>query len=264
MSKDGAAEKRTQILPTSSLESNTIASYSPADSMLTPPQIGVKIGNSMSNVVGGIKGVGFYIDQIGFGESSTGLTKNMDLRPLGINYFIDTGSQCSNGANAWYYMKGIPEGDALGKNVKKAMREMGLPGLRGLAPGMLEDAKHALDPAPLMDALLGSGYPECELVEKQVGDLYGRTENSEGQSWIADPATIIRKNGLAYQKRWVKKEGARGRLSRDEWLDTTKTQNRDGSNIKQAVSPFENYVTYPSTIIVIGALCLVAYGIMKK
>jgi hypothetical protein len=98
--------------------------YNPADAMLTPPQIGVKVGDSMEDVINSVKGVGFYTDQIGFGGPSTGLTKGMPLKPLGVNYFMKTGSKCSNGADMWHYMKGIPEGDALGEKIKKSMAEM--------------------------------------------------------------------------------------------------------------------------------------------
>jgi len=260
MSGTQGSEKRAEILPSVPSLGFSGSSYSPADSMLTPKQIGVEVGNSMSDVVAGVKGVGFYIDQIGFGAPSTGLTQGMDLRPLGINYFIDTGVECSNGAHAWYYMKGIPEGDALGKTVQKAMKEMGLPPLQGLAPGMLEDAKHALNPEPLLGALLGSGYPKCDEVEKQVGDYYGHIGNEDG-SWIADPDTAYYKSdGLQYQKRWVQT----GSLSRDEWISTEKTQNPDGSDIPETfVNQFGNYI-YPSSIIVVGVLCLLAYGIVKK
>ena len=260
MSGTQGSEKRAEILPSVPSLGFSGSSYSPADSMLTPKQIGVEVGNSMSDVVAGVKGVGFYIDQIGFGAPSTGLTQGMNLRPLGINYFIYTGVECSNGAHAWYYMKGIPEGDALGKTVQRAMADMGLPPLQGLAPGMLEDAKHALNPEPLLGALLGSGYPSCDLVEKQVGDYYGHIGNEDG-SWIADPDTAYYKSdGLQYQKRWVQT----GSLSRDEWISTEKTQNPDGSDIPETfVNQFGNYI-YPSSIIVVGALCLLAYGVVKK
>jgi ABC-type dipeptide/oligopeptide/nickel transport system permease subunit len=78
----------------------------------------------------------------------------MDLRPLGINYFLNTGQKCSNGADMFQYFKGIPTGDALGKKVSRDMAAMGLPPLKGLAPGMVEDAKEALNPANLMNAML--------------------------------------------------------------------------------------------------------------
>ena len=79
------SETRTSILP--SMVPSGLgffgSSYSPADAMLTPNQIGVSVGSSISDVVSAVKGVGFYGDQIGFGAPSTGLTRGMDLREKG-------------------------------------------------------------------------------------------------------------------------------------------------------------------------------------
>ena len=262
------SEQRTSILP------NMVPSglgffgspYKPADQMPTPSQIGIHAGNSMSDVVAGIKGVGYYIDQIGFGGASTGLTGGMGLKPLGVNYFINTGTQCSNGATMWTYMQGIPEGNALGDKVKQAMADMGMPALRGLAPGMLEDAENGLNPAPLMNTLLGSGYPQCKQVEMMVGDANGNiADPSTNEAWIADLETAYRKgDGLYYQRRWVQdtdKKGNKVDLSRDEWVSSPKTFNSDGTPIKEA---FESAITHPGTIITVGVLCLLAMAFVRR
>jgi hypothetical protein len=239
--------------------------YSPADAMKTPSQIGVKVGSSMGDVVSAVKGVGFYIDQIGFGAPSTGLTSGMDLKPLGVNYFIKTGTECSNGATMWTYMQGIPEGDALGKGVKQAMADMGMPALKGLAPGMLEDAKNGLNPAPLMNSLLGSGYPQCKQVTLQVGDAYGRIkDDTTGEPWIADPETAKKRgDGLYYQTRWVQDTNSDGPvdLTRDEWIAAPKTYNADGTAITQG---FEDMMTRPTTVIGVGILCLLAMAFVRR
>jgi len=176
------SETRSSILP--SMIPSGIgffgSPYSPADAIKTPSQIGVKVGDSMSDVINAIKGVGFYTDQIGFGAPSTALTQGMPLAPLGVNYFMKTGLTCSNGAEMWEYVQGITQGDALGNKIKNAMSEMGLPPLKGLAPGMIEDAENALNPAPLINALFGSGYPQCKQGSYSVGDAYCN---------IADPST---------------------------------------------------------------------------
>ena len=259
------SEKRTSILP--SMVPDGIgffgSPYSPADAMLTPAQIGVRVGNNMSDVINAVKGVGFYTDQIGFGAPSTRLTAGMPLKPLGVNYFMKTGSRCSNGADMWYYMKGITEGDALGKKVKQAMADMGLPPLQGLAPGMIEDAENALNPAPLMNALFGSGYPQCKQVTLPVGDAYGRIGDG-GESWIADPNTA-RNTGRGYvQTKWVQDTDRAGNpvnLTRDQWAGTPKTFNPNGTPIKEG---FQDILTKPSTIIIVGVLCLLALGVVKK
>ena len=239
--------------------------YSPADAMLTPPQIGVQVGDSMESVVNAIKGVGFYTDQIGFGAPSTSFTRDMPLKPLGVNYFIKTGQKCSNGADMWHYMNGIPEGDALGQNMKRVMEEMGMPPLKGLAPGMLEDAKHALNPSPLINAMFGSGYPQCKQVTLPVGDAYGRIADKRTQeSWITDPKTA-QWNGSSYvQKRWVQDTDRKGNpigLDRAAWARVPRTFNADGTPKKQ--EGFD-MLTRPSTMIVVGALCVIAFAVMRR
>ena len=262
------SEQRTSILP--SMVPSGLgflgSPYKPADQMPTPSQIGVRAGDSMGDVVAGIKGVGYYIDQIGFGAPSTGLTNGMDLKPLGVNYFINTGTKCSNGADMWTYMQGIPEGNALGDRVQQAMASMGMPPLKGLAPGMLEDAENGLNPAPLMNSLLGSGYPQCKQVEQMVGDAEGRiADPSSNEAWIADLGTAYRKSdGLYYQKRWVQDTDAQGNkidLTRDQWITAKKTFHADGTPVSEG---FESIMTHPATVITVGVLCILAFAFVRK
>ena len=274
------SEQRKQILPVVNVSSTSSPNidgfadsglgffgspYSPADAMLTPPQIGVQVGNSMESVVNAIKGVGFYTDQIGFGAPSTSFTRGMPLKPLGVNYFIKTGQTCSNGADMWHYMNGIPEGDALGENMKRVMEEMGMPPLKGLAPGMLEDVKHALNPSPLINAMFGSGYPQCKQVTLPVGDAYGRiADKSTQESWITDPESA-QWNGSSYvQKRWVQDTDRKGNpigLDREAWASVPRTFNADGTPKKK--EGFD-MLTRPSTMIVVGALCVIAFAVLRK
>lgn len=233
--------------------------YSHADNLPPPGDIGVHVGDSMEDVIYGVKGVGYYTDVIGFGESSNALTNNMDLKPLGVNYFIKTGQQCSNGANMWYYMNGIPDGNALGEKVAKSMKGMGLPALRGLAPGMIDDAKNALNPMPLINSLYGSGYPVCEQKTLQVGDARGRIQDSDGTPWIEGKANCA--NGTCTQTKWVQAVSKEGpiTISKEKWESTPKRYNKDG----MPISGFVDYVSHPSSMIVIGILCILALGIKK-
>lgn len=265
------SDTRPNILGSTSVSSTNPSvigtSYKPGDAMLTPPQIGVRVGNNMGDVINAVKGVGFYIDQIGFGAPSTGLTQGMDLRPLGVNYFIRTGKQCSNGADMWQYMQGITDGNALGERVKITMKEMGLPGLRGLAPGMIEDAQHALDPAPLMNAAFGSGYPQCKQVTLPVGDSYGRIyDSTTGDQWIMDPQTAVYRNGGYVQTKWVQDTDQRGEpisISRDQWAATPKVYNRDGTRAP-VTEGFCGFLMRPEAMITVGILCILAFAFVKK
>jgi hypothetical protein len=263
------SEKRTSILPSMIPEGIGFfgSPYKPADAMMTPPQIGVQVGNSMDDVINAVKGVGFYSDQIGFGAPSTGLTQGMPLKPLGVNYFMKTGLSCSNGAEMWQYMQGITQGDALGEKMKMVMAEMGLPPLQGLAPGMIEDAENALNPSPLINAMFGSGYPQCKQVTLPVGDAYGRVMDSDtNEDWIGD-STGLQQTGNGYvQTRWVQDTDRLGNpinLTRDQWVAAPKTFNPDGTPV-QTQEAFEDFMTRPSTIIVVGVLCILALGFVKN
>jgi hypothetical protein len=104
----------------------------------------------------------------------------------------------------YQYVNGIPDGTALGKSVKRALEQLGVPGMRGLAPGMMEDVKSALDPAPILTAALGNPYPVCKKVTLPVGDSEGRLRDPNPENnavWISDPVQMI--NGKPHQTRWV-------------------------------------------------------------
>jgi hypothetical protein len=142
---------------------------------------------------------------IGFGAPSSAFTQDKPgLKPLGVNYFINSGLTCSNGATMWEYVQTIPDGSALGDKVKDALAGVGLPALRGMAPGMLEDVKFALNPSPVINAVVGSGYPQCELVRKRVGDNDGQIQNVDGVL-LVDPVGIMSSNGGPpyFQEHWV-------------------------------------------------------------
>jgi hypothetical protein len=199
-------EKRANVLPvgTASGPGFLGPSYNPADEMLPPAAVGVRRGGDLGDVVGAVKGIIYYGDMIGFGAPSSGFTRGMPgLRPLGVNYFVNSGLTCSNGATMWEYVKTIPEGNALGNKVKDALAGVGLPALRGMAPGMVEDVKFALNPYPVINAVVGSGYPKCKLVKNLVGDIDGKITNVDGVL-LVDPVGLIKGgDGRYYQQRWV-------------------------------------------------------------
>jgi len=205
--------------------------YNPADEMLPPAAIGVKRGGDLDDVLGAVKGVIYYGDMMGFGEASSGFTKGMPgLRPLGVDYFVNSGLICSNGATMWEYVKTIPDGSALGQKIKKAIADVKLPQLRGMAPGILEDAKSALDPFPVINAVVGSGYPKCKLVKNPVGDFDGKIYNVDGVL-LVDPVGLIQENGRYYQQRWVQENTSDGwpvQLPYEEWDKAPKTHGENG------------------------------------
>lgn len=179
--------------------------YSFADELKTPREVGVRSGGSAGDIIDAVAGVGYYTDVIGFGER-TGINQT-NMKPMGLRYFMSTGSTCSNGALMFEYIDTTPKGNLLGKRISQAISDMGLPAMRGLAPGILEDARDALNPFPLFNAAMGSGYPKCKQVTLPVGDLNGYTTSPYDNTrvWIKgqiDPGTT--------QTRWVQDTDAGG------------------------------------------------------
>jgi hypothetical protein len=203
--------------------------YSFADNLPLPGQVGVRDGDTLTDVVDSVKAVSYYVDMIGFGEASSGLSRGVGPgggpKPLGVNSWLETSQVCSNGANMWVYMEGIPTGEALGKRVKDGLKSAGLPGMRGLAPGMLEDAQSALNPMPVIRSIFGSGLPSCRLVEKEVGDQDGEIQNvATKEYYVHDKNSVVKKDGRSYQKRWTYDKD----LTQKQWDKAKKTHCPNG------------------------------------
>jgi hypothetical protein len=269
-------ETRSSILPSTTPSGLGFfgSPYSPGNAMLSPPQIGVTTGDSMSDVLNAVSGVAFYTDTIGFGAPSSGLDSGMPLKPLGVNYFMSTGATCSNGATMYNYFQGIPQGNALGSRIEQVMQQMNLPPLKGLAPGMIEDAENALNPGPLLNTLFGSGYPQCKQATLMVGDAYGHIQDpSDGTPWIDQPQTAtLGSDGLYYQTRWIQDTDASGNpiyLTEAQWNATPRTYNSDGTPIAGSSTTTQesfvgNIMKRPASIAVISILCLLAFGALRR
>lgn len=246
-------ETRSSILPVLPDSSDFMGpTYSYADEMPLPNQVGVRKGDDLSSVTDSIRGVAYYADMIGFGESSNFLTNGMSNppKPLGVNYFVRTGSQCSNGADMWIYVNGIPAGTALGTRVRDAMKNLGLPALRGLAPGILEDAENALDPTPVVNAVFGSGYAQCKSVTLPVGDTNGKLQSADGKQWIKSlyHGDIKTSGGSPSQTRWVfdkwltQEEYQKQYEARVLCPDGTQAQNHTNGDCSFAMIKAESFV----------------------
>lgn len=190
--------------------------------MKAPSEMNIRKDGSFGGIMRAVAGVNYYSDVVGFGEA-TGLAKMQGLGqlPMGIRYFIKTGQQCSNGADMYEYVDLIPKGDLIGKRIGDELRKTGLPPLQGLAPGILEDARDALNPLPLLQAAAGTGYPKCKKVTRQVGDAYGRirSEYDKENIWIKDKIDETR-GKFPYQTRWVFDKW----ISMEEYDKTPKTE----------------------------------------
>lgn len=175
--------------------------YDYTNELAAPSEIGVRTGGSFDDVMGAMAGFNYYTDAIGFGQS-TGLAKSRGLenQRLGIRYFMKTGMKCSNGADMCEYIDTIPKGlpGRVGQEVQKTLGVE----LRGLAPGIVEDAASALNPMRLFNAAMGTGYAQCKKVTLPVGDDRGRIQSPhDNTKWVDGPVEYH--GGRPHQTRWV-------------------------------------------------------------
>jgi len=205
--------------------------YNFADQLSTPSEIGIHRSGWVPHVLTAAGGLNYYVDAIGFGES-TMFAKYMDMnqRPLGLRFFINTGQKCSNGADMHEYINTVPNG--MGGKVEDTVRgQLGV-GLRGLAPGIMEDANEAMNPAHIFKAVIDSGYAKCKKVTLPVGDENGRISSPFDSSdvWIKEPSAHrhvrdgqhkgVSGGSKPHQTRWVLDKY----ISQEEYNATPKTE----------------------------------------
>ena len=207
--------------------------YSFADNIPLPGEVGVRQESSISAIVDAVGGINYYVDTIAFGQRTFFDTQNP--QPMGVRYYLNTDMRCSNGATMSEYIDGVTKGDILGSRVQAALASTGLPQLRGLAPGILENARDTLDPRPIFAAVSGTGYPVCQQVSCPVGDGGGATWNrATGDQYMVDPVDYNR--GIPTQKRWVQaydKKGNPINITKGEFSAQPKCYNADGSYMER-------------------------------
>ena len=262
-------ETRTSILPTNDPGAPGFLApdYDPSDFIPLPGQVGVYRGSSLDAAVNALKATSYYVDTIGFGQPSNPIFKSStDVKIYGINYFMPTGIKCDNGADMYEYIETIPKGDAFGTLVQVGLKTTGLPQLRGLAPGAVEDAKAALNPAPLMRSLTGSGYAKCVLMENAfVGDLYGDFKGDIGPvNTTYNPGW---KRFIKTQTRWVAAKDRRGNpitITKEQYDKTPKIYNPDGSPKKTNKEGFTSFGSNsPLPVLFAATLAIGGLAVLK-
>jgi hypothetical protein len=206
--------------------------YSFADSIPLPGEVGARHEASFGAILDSVGAVNYYMDTIAFGGPT--FFDGHNPQPMGIRYYLNTGMKCSNGATMSEYYDGVTRGDLLGERVAAGLASAGLPGLKGLAPGMLENARDALDPRPIFAAVTASGYPVCQQVACPVGDVNGVINDPSGNPFIKGQTMTV--NGRPYQTRWVQAYDSDGnpiQQTKDEFAATPKCYNADGSYMDQ-------------------------------
>jgi len=227
-------------------------SYSFADNIPLPGEIGVRQESSFGAIIDSVAGINYYVDTIAFGGPT--FFDQHNPQPMGIRYYLNTEMRCSNGATMSEYFDGVTKGDLLGTHVADALSSAGLPGLKGLAPGMLENARDALDPRPIFAAVTATGYPVCQQVTCPVGDTNGTIQNPQDASkpYIVDPVQY--QGSTPTQTRWVQAYDAGGNrisVTKDEFGATPKCYNADGSYM--AKPPDGCPATEPAAVSISGA-----------
>lgn len=213
--------------------------YSFSDAIPLPDEVGVYDGDSVASVMDAGKAAAFYADTIGFGQSSNKWSAGFpQLKPVGVNTFVQSGQLCSNGAKMWQYIQGIPTGDSLGQTTQNRLASSGLPKIRGLAGGILEDLGTALNPGPVLSAVYGTGNASCIYTVNQVGDQEGNVKNPSTDNWyVENPedvtctggGTVDQSSGKCasgkpMQGRWVHSAN----LTLDQFNSTVKTMCQNG------------------------------------
>lgn len=261
-------ETRTSILPTNDPGAPGFLSpdYDPSDFIPVPGQLEVRRGKTLRDVVNPLKAAAYYVDTIGFGEATNPFFKaNLPVLIYGVNYFMPTGIQCDNGANMYEYVETIPKGDALGSNVQRALVATNLPQLRGLAPGAVEDAKAALNPAPIMRSLTGSGYAKCVRETKLVGDLYGQFTGDLGP--VDNIFNPVLKRVVKTQTRWVAARDRKGNpitITKEQYDKTPKIYNPDGTLKKQTTEGFSSFESSsPLHVLLAATLAVGGMAVLK-
>ena len=159
--------------------------YDYSNEMYYPSELGIKrdgdVFSGPGQIINNARGIQYYVDTMAYGTPSHpsaggyGPMEAQEQTPLGLSYFFNTGQQCSNGADMYQYMTTIPTGvpGDIGKTLKKTLGA----NLQGLAPGAIQDTFEAINPLPALNAVMGTGYPKCKLMEAAVGNSEGRSQS---------------------------------------------------------------------------------------
>ena len=149
------------------MSQSTINNYPYYANILTPSQLGMSAGSSLSNIEDGVAGLVNYITLLLEGTSEASSTG----RPLGNQYFLQTNQNCVNTDNSTVtrslYVNNVPSG-GLGLIPDGGMGQ-NFSSFQGLLPGALEDIL-SLSQIDFMSAFSNVGLPKCQYVTLQTID----------------------------------------------------------------------------------------------
>ena len=136
----------------------------------TPKEMGIKVGDSLSNVENGVAGIFSYVKLLVEGRSKASKTG----KPLGNKYFLKTTENCVNQNTGKkekrsLYFDNIPTGNlGILKDTGNEFSEF-----RGLVPGAIENVM-ALGKIDFFSVFTQTGLPKCLPVKLKTIDINNR------------------------------------------------------------------------------------------
>jgi hypothetical protein len=142
----------------------------------TPNQMGIRVGDSLSNVENGVAGIFSYVKLLVEGKSKASTTG----KPLGNKYFLKTSEKCINEntkkkEKRSLYFDNVPTGNlGILKDTGQEFSEF-----RGLVPGAIENVM-AIAKIDFFSVFTETGIPKCLPVKLKTIDINNR-EGSDTQ-----------------------------------------------------------------------------------
>lgn len=136
----------------------------------TPKEMGIKVGDSLSNVENGVAGIFSYVKLLVEGRSKASKTG----KPLGNKYFLKTTENCVNQNTGKkekrsLYFDNVPTGNlGILKDTGNEFSEF-----RGLVPGAIENVM-ALGKINFFSVFTETGLPKCLPVKLKTIDINNR------------------------------------------------------------------------------------------
>jgi len=150
--------------------------YNYSEFIYTPKELGVVVGDSLSNVENGVAAIFSYVKLLVEGRSKASKTG----KPLGNKYFLPTSESCidettNTKETRSLYFDNVPTGNlGILKDTGQEFSEF-----RGLVPGAIEDVM-AIGNIDFFSVFTKTGIPKCLPVKLKTIDIKNR-ESSDTQ-----------------------------------------------------------------------------------
>jgi len=150
--------------------------YNYSEFIYTPKQMGIEVGDSLSNVENGVAGIFSYVKLLVEGKSKASKTG----KPLGNKYFLETSEKCIDETTKTkqtrsLYFDNVPTGNlGILKDTGQEFSEF-----RGLVPGAIEDVM-SIGKIDFFSVFTETGIPKCLPVKLKTIDIKNR-ESSDTQ-----------------------------------------------------------------------------------